>query len=99
MTTEPETRPGAESVKAMTDEIDAAFTELSRSVSGELARMASDSRRSVEEMVEGVIEDMARLAAERLLEDPLRGGLDGGGSRREGSRWLDILMRRTLRNG
>ncbi|NNU16982.1 hypothetical protein HK107_11690 [Parvularcula sp. ZS-1/3] len=77
--------------------IETAFSELARSLTDELERASAEGRQSMRELADGVIEDLARMASQRLIGDPLSrafGGQDG-----KGSDIVSALIKRSMRNG
>lgn len=82
--------------------IEETFTGLARSLSEELARASADGRRSISDLADGIIEDLARLAAQRLVAEPLQSALGSAVNRAaqsSGDRFLRSLIKRSLRNG
>lgn len=73
------------------------FTELSRSVTEELARLSVDGRLTIRGMVDEMLDDLARLAAERLIADPLRQALSGDDGVAADA--LETILKQRLRNG
>ncbi|MEM9286308.1 MAG: hypothetical protein AAGA39_10520 [Pseudomonadota bacterium] len=81
--------------------VDATFSEMSRSIEEQLLRLSTDSRLVMRDMVDGILEDLASLAAEELIRNPLESALGTGvqtGAGRDGDA-LGEVIRRGLRNG
>lgn len=78
--------------------IEATFAELGQSLGEEMARMSTEGRRSIRDLADGVIEDLARIAAQRIIRDPLEDAL-GSSAQQAGSGVLRSLINRSLRNG
>jgi lambda family phage tail tape measure protein len=78
--------------------IEATFTSLARNLTDELARASSDGRASIAELADGIIDDLARIAAERLVAEPLQSLFGTLGSEASG-RAAETLFKRSLRNG
>ena len=78
--------------------IEATFAEMSQSITEELDRASLSGRQSVRELVDGMLDDLTRLAARELIRDPLTRALGGGGDE-GGSSLFRSLIRRSVRNG
>lgn len=80
----------------LNDAVEASFVELSQSVAEQLARLSFDSRQSMEDMVEGILADLARLAAQRaigsIFDQPFT-------ERQAATSALDSILRGGVRNG
>ncbi|NRA29686.1 MAG: hypothetical protein HRU11_05425 [Parvularculaceae bacterium] len=76
--------------------VEASFVELSQTVGEQLARLSFDSRQTVQDMVEEILADFARLAAQRaigsLFNDPFT-------ERQATSDALSAILRAGVRNG
>ncbi|MEO1658898.1 MAG: phage tail tape measure C-terminal domain-containing protein [Pseudomonadota bacterium] len=81
--------------------VEATFTEMSRSVEEELARLSSGSRVVMRDMVDAILEDLTRLAAQELLSNPLERALGIAGEKgtEAGGDAIGEALRRSLRNG
>lgn len=85
-------------LQPMAQAIESTFTELSRSLTEELARASSDGRQSISDLADGIIDDLARIAAQELVRKPLENVLSGAAE--EGSsRLFRSLMKRNGRHG
>jgi hypothetical protein len=61
----------AREVEALAAMVNTTFTELGRSLTEELTRASTEGRQTIRDMVDGMIEDLARLAAEEIVRRPL----------------------------
>ncbi|ADM09677.1 hypothetical protein PB2503_08109 [Parvularcula bermudensis HTCC2503] len=75
-----------EDVLPLTEVMQAAFAELGDTIGEGLSDAARQGQLSIRSMVEDVLRDLSRLAAERLVQGPLEGlaGRAFGGGRAEG---------------
>ncbi|MEO1042130.1 MAG: hypothetical protein AAFX52_07550 [Pseudomonadota bacterium] len=91
----------AEQLGPLSELIEATFTEMSRSIEDELVRLSSDSRNVMRDMVDGILEDLTRLAAERLVSSTIDRSVGAGtqSAAETGGDALGDLIRRELRNG
>jgi hypothetical protein len=87
-----------EQLAALADMVETTFAGLARSLSDELARASSDGRASIGDLADGIIEDLARIAAERLVHDPLQQAFGDAAAGVTG-RLSETLLKRSLRNG
>ncbi|MCQ8184241.1 phage tail tape measure C-terminal domain-containing protein [Parvularcula maris] len=78
--------------------IETTFSSLARNLSEELARASSDGRASIAELADGIVDDLARIAAERLVREPLRNVFGTAGAEASG-RLTETLFKRSVRNG
>jgi hypothetical protein len=78
--------------------IETTFAGLARNLADELARASSDGRASIADLADGIIEDLARIAAERLVRDPLQNAFSGAATEASG-RLAETLFKRSMRNG
>lgn len=88
---------GDEVLRPLAEAVEEAFGDISDSISGELARLSAESRQSVRDMVDDILEDLARLAVQRAV-----GGVLGSGEDvRQGmaAEALETIFKRSIRNG
>ncbi|MEM7740052.1 MAG: phage tail tape measure C-terminal domain-containing protein [Pseudomonadota bacterium] len=95
------TAAAANQLGPLSELVEATFTEMSRSIEDELVRLSSDSRTVVRDMVDGILEDLTRLAAERLISSAVGRSLANGTQEgvEAGGDVLGDLIRQELRNG
>lgn len=79
----------------LADLVESTFAELSRSLTDELARASFEGRRSIADLADGVLEELARIGAERFVEKPLTDAFRDPAS----NPFLGSLMKRIGRNG
>ncbi|MEM7517306.1 MAG: hypothetical protein AAF368_10335 [Planctomycetota bacterium] len=80
--------------------VEGTFAEMGQSITEDLARVSLEGRQSMNDLVEGMLEDLARLAAERLIQDPLQNALGsffGGGQGADKA--VGNLIKGNIRNG
>ncbi|GGY53218.1 phage tail tape measure C-terminal domain-containing protein [Parvularcula lutaonensis] len=82
--------------------VETTFADMARNLTDELARASADGRQSISELADGIIEDLARAAAQRLIERPLEnafGQFAEEGTSKAADRLFKALMKRSARNG
>lgn len=92
----------AKQLKPLAALVETTFTDLARSLTDELSRASSDGRQSISDLADGIIEDLAKVAAQRLVQKPLENALGGfaeEGANKAADRLFRSLIKRSARNG
>lgn len=108
--TDPIRRPGNDSditsiaasqLEPLNAVVEATFSEMTRSVEEQLLRLSTDSRVVMRDMVDSILDDLTRLAAEELIKNPLERALGIGGTPLDGqgNDPVGSIIRRSFRNG
>lgn len=89
----------------LAETLQATFQEMSESIVDNLESAATRGKFSVRNMVDEILEDLARLAAEEFIRKPLLGLLTGGGggggiptSKSQSAAQIAQLLSRASRN-
>ncbi|MEM1381286.1 MAG: phage tail tape measure C-terminal domain-containing protein [Pseudomonadota bacterium] len=82
----------------LSDAVEASFVQLSQSIGEELARLSVDGRLSVRGMVDDILQDLARLAAQEIIGRPLQRAL-GREDSGLAANAVQTLLKRSIRNG
>ncbi len=74
--------------------VETTFSELTQSLTQELGQAALDGRRSIADLADGIIEELARIGAESLIQGPLENIFASSADP-----FLSTVIKRSGRNG